>query len=360
MGNGNFKKEKENYFRKKDLKKKEDISRTYILIDKFKEKKVDPQEYISDNKMLAKGGEGKIFIVCKIKEEKDNEKYIWYIKKEREKKETIKNMYYNLNTKFVPNYIGFSNLSNNKINLYFEKMDTDLKKYFEKFSEKKLKSKIYISTIRRIIRKILYCLQYLHCNNIIHRDIKPSNIFINYSGDVKIGDFGKSLIISKEKICKIKNNKEFYYYQAPELSIKNSIITQFVDIWSLGATIFYLLKKVKLFDKIIQNRSYNNIDYTKKYEQNEIDDIINRLKFSNYVKNFLKKCLQVNPRQRSNVFELLKDRFVLDKKKGKKLFKEDKREKFKVMSGISFKRKEEEGVVEEQGELSHTVVTVFI
>ncbi|KAG7354267.1 serine/threonine protein kinase [Nitzschia inconspicua] len=42
----------------------------------------------------------------------------------------------------------------------------------------------------RLIRQIVEALKYIHAKGIIHRDLKPGNIFVDSSGNVKLGDFG--------------------------------------------------------------------------------------------------------------------------------------------------------------------------
>jgi serine/threonine protein kinase len=36
-------------------------------------------------------------------------------------------------------------------------------------------------------------LGYIHGREIVHRDVKPLNVFINSSGEMKLGDFGLAL-----------------------------------------------------------------------------------------------------------------------------------------------------------------------
>ena len=50
-----------------------------------------------------------------------------------------------------------------------------------------------------ILKEIIKGIHYIHSHNQIHRDIKSENIFIDALGNVKIGDFGSSAILTQEK-----------------------------------------------------------------------------------------------------------------------------------------------------------------
>lgn len=42
----------------------------------------------------------------------------------------------------------------------------------------------------RLFRQLLEAMKYIHSQRVIHRDMKPANVFLDVSGEIKIGDFG--------------------------------------------------------------------------------------------------------------------------------------------------------------------------
>ncbi len=81
-----------------------------------------------------------------------------------------------------------------------------------------------------------------HRKRIIHRDVKPDNILISAEGVVKLADLG---------IARAVDNEEFPtltvgalgtpQYMAPEQWMDASKIDARADVWSLGATFYFLL-----------------------------------------------------------------------------------------------------------------------
>lgn len=89
-----------------------------------------------------------------------------------------------------------------------------------------------------IMRQVIRGLKYLHDNNIVHGDLKPQNLLVASDGTVKIGDFGLSKMIDENEM-----QKEYIgtpAFMAPEVCNGVSFDGKTSDLYSVGATIFYI------------------------------------------------------------------------------------------------------------------------
>ncbi|MFK7794571.1 MAG: protein kinase [Gammaproteobacteria bacterium] len=102
----------------------------------------------------------------------------------------------------------------------------------------KRKKSLPISTALNIAAQICHALDYAHTKNIIHRDIKPSNIMITQNEQVKVVDFGISILNSGE--ADDSGLMGTPSYMAPEL-IDGTLANELSDLFSVAVLLYEMI-----------------------------------------------------------------------------------------------------------------------
>ena len=145
-----------------------------------------------------------------------------------------------------------------------------------------------------IIKEILNGLVDIHMQNKAHRDLKPLNIYLNLSGEVKIGDFGEIGKIDRKQDM-LSTYVGTPFYMAPEI-YRGEKYDYLCDIWSLGITILEITHS-KLFN------SKNFADIQEEILNNEPPKVNTR--FSKPLSEICRICLNKNPSLRLNANQLI-------------------------------------------------------
>ena len=109
----------------------------------------------------------------------------------------------------APNIVDFYGIGihENKLWICMERMDKSLKNVYLSIHERL--GYFHEKLLHYIIVSVINGLEHCMNNKIIHRDLKPDNVLINWSGEVKLCDFGLSKIYesSIQHHCETRSRK---------------------------------------------------------------------------------------------------------------------------------------------------------
>lgn len=160
------------------------------------------------------------------------------------------------------------------------------------------------ASVLYIAREMVLALVYLHSNNIIHRDIKAANILLTDQGQVKLGDFGvASQVLNSLRRHSLVGSP---YWMAPEV-IKRSQYDGKADIWSLGISLYELLKGNPPLANVEPARA---IFIIPKNAPPRLDS-----SFSLLTRELIAACLHDDPQRRPSAEELLRHKSIRAAKK---------------------------------------------
>jgi predicted Ser/Thr protein kinase len=90
-------------------------------------------------------------------------------------------------------------------------------------------------------------LRHAHDRGVIHRDIKPGNLLLTEDGTLKLSDFGIARLFWKARLTGAGNVLGTAEFMGPEQA-EGRNVDQRTDLYSLGAVLYVLLARRRLFD----------------------------------------------------------------------------------------------------------------
>lgn len=154
------------------------------------------------------------------------------------------------------------------------------------------------SECKRYFKQIGLAIDYIHnVVKIAHRDIKPQNILLNEKDQAKISDFGLG---TQDITVLSKSGTRGYLPPQMRNADRNqgNFTSQMADIWALGITLLVMVQ-----GKFVEMDDDKLIGY-----------VSNMKEISMECKDFIKRCLQIDPHERITAQEILDHPWVMVKR----------------------------------------------
>jgi DNA-binding response OmpR family regulator len=163
-----------------------------------------------------------------------------------------------------------------------------------------------LDRLTNIFEQICSAVAFAHGRNIIHLDLKPGNILLldrpGPEDFVKVIDFGLSRVISKESGTTVTKFRGTHQYCAPEQF--GGRVSHRSDIYSLGATLYYLLTGVIPF-----GTSYINAKMHPNLDLPQIPSVVRQRNLPSALDYVISKALNKNPTLRQQSAKQLFEEF---------------------------------------------------
>ena len=153
--------------------------------------------------------------------------------------------------------------------------------------------------VQNYILQLIIALNHLHSKCIIHRDLKLGNLLLGKNMELKIGDFGLAIKLSKGQNA--NGIEGTLGYQPPEM-LNQKDYSFGADIWALGIIMSYLLNGENPFGTI-EDLAKNIIDINMKPSFKREKEI------SQAAKNLINQILEKDPEKRPTLNQIIYHEF---------------------------------------------------
>ena len=166
----------------------------------------------------------------------------------------------------------------------------------------KRRKRLHEVETRFYICQLVKAMQYVHSRKVIHRDLKLGNLFLTDDMTLKVGDFGLAAQVfyqgeKKRTVCGTPN------YLAPEVLEANGGHSYEVDFWSIGVILYTMLNGRPPFES-------QEVKHTYKKIRAGAFSFPEHVQIGTYAKDFIRRCLTVDPAKRITLAEMLDHDFL--------------------------------------------------
>ncbi|KAH0886778.1 LOW QUALITY PROTEIN: hypothetical protein HID58_062874 [Brassica napus] len=167
--------------------------------------------------------------------------------------------------------------------------------------DKVARGRLREGTARRYFQQLISSVAFCHSRGVYHRDLKLENLLLDDEGNVKVSDFGLSVVseqLRQEKICQTFCGTPAYL--APEVLTRKGYDAAKADVWSCGVILFVLMAGYLPFDDknvlVMYKKIYKGLFRCPKWFSPELRGLMNRI-------------LDTNPDTRITIPEIMEHRW---------------------------------------------------
>ncbi|XP_078163054.1 CBL-interacting protein kinase 21 [Carex rostrata] len=159
--------------------------------------------------------------------------------------------------------------------------------YLEKLNEEEA---------RKYFQQLIDAVDCCHGRQVYHRDLKPENLLLDNNGNLKLSDFGLSILRKPGELLSTSCGSPSYV--APEVIMHRSYDGAAADIWSCGVILFEMLSGYLPFE------DRNRINLFRKISRGEYTF---PECFTSPQKRLISRILNPMPAKRATITEILSD-----------------------------------------------------